>query len=161
MTATTEAGRAADRELVVTRVLDAPRALVFEAWTDPARLVRWWGPKGFTTPACEMDVRPGGGFRMSMRSPEGTDHRLRGRYREIVPPERLVFTFAWEDERGKPGHETVVTVTFADEDGRTRLTLHQAVFETAEARDSHHEGWSECLDRLGAYAASAAGRQPE
>lgn len=153
MTATTDTGRTADQELELTRILDAPRALVFAAWTDPAHLVRWWGPKGFTTPSCAMDVRPGGGFRTVMRSPEGTEHRLRGRYREVVPPERLVFTFAWEDEAGRPGHETVVTVTLTEQAGRTRLTLHQAVFESVESRASHQEGWSECLDRLAAFLA--------
>ena len=153
MTATTDSALAADRELVVTRTFDAPRALVFAAWTNPEHLVRWWGPKGFTTPSCAMEVRPGGGFRTVMRSPEGTVHRLRGRYREVVPPERLVFTFAWEDEAGRPGHETLVTVTLAEAGGKTRLTLHQAVFERVESRSSHHEGWRECLDRLAAFLA--------
>ncbi len=146
---------APERVLVLTRLFDAPRALVFRAWTRPEHLVRWWGPKGFTTPSCEMDVRPGGAFRILMRSPEGTDHRLRGVYREIVEPERLVFTWAWEDEDGNPGHETVVTVTLAEQGARTELTLHQAVFESVTARDSHRGGWTECLERLAEYLASA------
>ena len=102
-----------ERELVITRVLDAPRRLVFKAWTEPERVVRWWGPQGFTMPSCKMDVRPGGAFRFCMRSPDGADHWLQGVYREIVEPERLVLTWAWEDAEGKPGHETQVTVSFA------------------------------------------------
>ena len=149
------AARPAERELVITRVFDAPRPLVFKAWTKPEHLVRWWGPQGFTTPSCTMDVRPGGAFRLCMRSPEGTDHWLRGVYREIVEPERLVCTWAWEDAEGKPGHETLLTVSFAEHGGKTKLTLHQAVFESVTARDSHQGGWTECLDRLAEYLAEA------
>jgi uncharacterized protein YndB with AHSA1/START domain len=145
---TSTATRSAERELVITRAFDAPRALVFKVWTEPERLVRWWGPEGFTVPSCEMDLRPGGAFRFLMRSPEGNDHRLQGVYREIVEPERLVFTWAWVGANGKPGHETLVTVTFAEHGAKTKLTLHQAVFESVESRDSHEEGWTECLDRL-------------
>ncbi len=156
MAAETDAvASAPERVLVLTRVLDAPRALVFRAWTRPEHLVRWWGPKGFTAPSCQMDVRPGGAFRILMRSPEGTDHRVRGVYREIVEPERLVFTWAWEDEDGRLGHETVVTVTLAEQGAKTELTLHQAVFESVTARDSHKGGWTECLERLAEYLASA------
>jgi uncharacterized protein YndB with AHSA1/START domain len=146
---------AADRELVVTRILDAPRRLVFQAWTEPDRVARWWGPQGFTTIYCDMDVRRGGTFRASMRSPEGTVHCRRGVYCEVVEPERRVFTFAWEDAEGKPGHETVVTVTFADRDGKTELTLRQAVFETVAARNSHQRGWTSTLQRFAEYLANA------
>lgn len=143
----------AERELVITRVFDAPRPLVFKAWTEPDRLVRWWGPQGFTTPSCTMDVRPGGAFRFCMRSPEGTDHWLRGVYREIVEPERLVLTWAWEDAERKPGRETVLTVTFAEQGAKTKLTLRQAVFESVTARDAHQRGWTGSLDRLAEYLA--------
>ena len=155
MAAGGSASTAAERELVITRVFDAPRPLVFKAWTEPDRLVRWWGPQGFTTPSCTTDVRPGGAFRFCMRSPEGTDHWLRGVYREIVEPERLVFTWAWEDAEGKPGHETVLTVSFAEHGAKTKLTLHQAVFESITARDSHQGGWTSSLDRLAEYASKA------
>jgi uncharacterized protein YndB with AHSA1/START domain len=143
-------------ELAITRVFDAPRGLVFKVWTQPEHLVRWWGPRGFTTPSCRMDVRPGGPYRTCIRSPDGKEHWMRGAYREIVEPERLVFTFAWEDDAGRPGHETLVSVTFAEHDGKTKLTFRQAVFESVADRDSHQEGWSECLDRLGAYLAAGA-----
>jgi len=145
----------AERELVITRVFDAPRRLVFKAWTEPERVVHWWGPRGFTIPSCKLDVRPGGAFRFCMRSPEGTDHWLRGVYREIVEPERLVLTWAWEDAEGKPGHETLVTVNFAEHGAKTKLTLHQALFESITARDAHQDGWTSCLDRLAEYVAKA------
>jgi uncharacterized protein YndB with AHSA1/START domain len=144
----------AARELTVTRVFDAPREMVFAAWTDPAQAARWWGPQGFTTISCEMDVRPGGAYRACMRSPEGTRHCRRGVYREVVRPERLVFTFAWEDSDGNPGHEMVVTVSFAAIGSQTRLTLHQAVFETVAARDDHRRGWLSCLERFAEYLAA-------
>jgi uncharacterized protein YndB with AHSA1/START domain len=145
---------ATERELVVTRILDAPRALVFKAWTEPDRAARWWGPQGFVTLYCKMDARPGGTFRVCMRSPEGTEYWKRGVYREVVEPERLVFNFAWEDADGKPGHETVVTVTFAEHGAKTKLTLHQGVFETVAARDSHEGGWTSTLQRLADYVAN-------
>ncbi|HEY4473203.1 MAG TPA: SRPBCC domain-containing protein [Stellaceae bacterium] len=146
---------AGQRELTITRVFDAPREVVFAAWTDPKQAARWWGPQGFTTISCEMDVRVGGAYRACMRSPEGTRHCRRGVYREIVTPERLVFTYAWEDDAENLGHETVVTVTFAGlGGGKTRLTLHQAVFETMAARDSHQAGWTSCLERFADYIAA-------
>jgi uncharacterized protein YndB with AHSA1/START domain len=83
-----------------------------------------------------------------MRSPEGTGHHLRGVYREIVPPERLVFTHCWVDEQGAPGPETLVTVTLVDRDGRTEMLFHQALFVSIEARDGHEQGWTSCFERL-------------
>ena len=147
------AAKSAERELVITRVFDAPPRLVFKAWTEPERLIRWWGPQGFTMPACEMDVRPGGAFRFRMRGPDGTDHRLQGVYREIVEPERLVCTWTWVDAEGKPGHETLLTVHLAEQGGKTKLTLHQAIFESVTARDGHQDGWTSSLDRLDEYLA--------
>jgi uncharacterized protein YndB with AHSA1/START domain len=145
-----------DRKLVIKRVLDAPRSLVFAAWIDEKQAAQWWGPKGFTTITTEMDVRVGGKWRRRMRSPEGTEHHSRGFYREIVEPERLVFTFSWE-QGGVLGHgpETLVTLTFADLGGdRTELTLKQEAFETTLARDAHYHGWSGCLDRFVEYLAA-------
>ena len=154
MAATTEAAvPAAERELTITRVLDAPRSLVFKVWTQPEHVVRWLGPRGFSAPFCDIELRPGGAWRACIRSAEGVDRWMQGVYREIVVPERLVYTFAWEED-GVPGHQTLVTVTFAEQDGRTLLTFHQAAFESVESRDSHHGGWSECFDRLADYLAS-------
>ena len=156
MSANTRAGTGSgERELVITRIFAAPRQLVFKAWTEPERMMQWWSPRGFTTTSCTVDLRPGGAWRCCMRSPEGTEHTERGVYREIVEPERLVFTHAWEDADGKPGHETLVTVTFAEHGGKTTVTFHQAVFESVAARDSHQEGWGEGLDNLAAYLAKA------
>jgi len=136
------------RTLVLSRVFDAPRETLFQAWTTPRQVAAWWGPLGYVTTHCDMDIRPGGAFRVCMRSPEGVDHWKLGRYQDIVPPERIVFTFAWADACGAPGHQTLVTITFDDLGTRTRLTLRQAVFESVEWRDSHHTGWSSCLDRF-------------
>jgi uncharacterized protein YndB with AHSA1/START domain len=144
---------AVDRRLVIERVFDAPRALVFRAWTERGHLIRWWGPRGFTAPFCEMDVRPGGAYRACIRSAEGKDYWMQGVYREIAAPERLVFTFAWDDE---PDRETLVTVTFAEQDGKTKLTFEQATFATVADRDSHRDGWAEAFDDLAAYLAETA-----
>jgi uncharacterized protein YndB with AHSA1/START domain len=138
-------------DLTLSRMIDAPRPLVFGAWTDPEQIARWWGPKGFTTTRYEMDVRPGGTYRFVMRSPDGTDHRKRGVYREIVAPERIVFTFVWEEPDGRLGHELLVTVTFEAVGTKTRLTLHQTGFNSIEWRDSHVAGWTSCLERFGDY----------
>jgi uncharacterized protein YndB with AHSA1/START domain len=140
-----------DLDLIVTRLIEAPRAMVFKAWTDPTQVARWWGPKGYVTTHCEMDIREGGAYRCCMRSPEGTDHWKRGVYQEILAPERIVFTFAWEDPTGHPGHQTLITVTFEEAGAKTQLTLHQRVFDTVENRDSHRIGWTSCLERFAEY----------
>ena len=141
----------AQRELVVSRLIDAPRALVFKAWTQPEHVARWWGPQGFTTIHCDMDIRVGGKYRCAMRSPQGTEHWKVGVYREIVEPERIVFTFAWEDADGNPGPELMTTVTFEERGTKTLLTLHQSTFQTTGQRDSHGTGWTSCLERFAEY----------
>lgn len=137
--------------LEICRILDAPRVLVFKAWTSAEHLARWWGPKDFSAPSLSMDFRPGGTYRHAIRSADGTDYWMRGVYREIVEPERIVFTFAWGEDAPEP--ETLVTVTFEEHDGKTRLTFRQEPFATIEERDSHASGWGECLDRLEACLA--------
>ena len=156
MTARTSPGKpSAQPQLVITRILDAPRRLVFKAWTEPQHLVHWSCPHGFTLTHCEGDLRPGGAWRSCMRSTDGRDLWLGGVYREIVEPERLAFTHAWDDENGQPGHETLVTVTLADHGDRTELTFRQAFFESVEQRDGHQGGWTECFERLAAHLATA------
>jgi uncharacterized protein YndB with AHSA1/START domain len=155
MSAAQEADSATKPELIISRVFDAPLALVFKAWTQPDKAARWWGPQGFVTLSCAMDVRPGGALRISARSPEGTIHTKRGVYREVAEPNRLVFTYAWEDDQGVPGHEMLVTVSFAEHGTGTKLTLHQTMFESVEARDSHNLGWTSCMQRFANYLASA------
>jgi uncharacterized protein YndB with AHSA1/START domain len=146
------AAEASDKELIVTRVFDAPRALVFEAWTTREHLAHWWGPKGYTLPFCELDFRPGGKFRLCMRSPEGGDFWVRGVFREIVVPDRIVWIASRED---KPGWERLMTTTFEDEGGKTRLTVRQGPFKTVAERDGAVIGWSESLERLAIHVAGS------
>ena len=138
-------------ELVITRIFDAPRPLVFKLWTEPEHLMRWWGPRGFTPISGRMDVRQGGRWSRLMRSPDGSVIRKHGVYRELVAPERLVLTYITDDAAGNPGPETLVTVTFADHDGKTRLTLHQTGFQSVAERDDHRRGWTSALDGFAAY----------
>ncbi len=138
----------ADRTLTITRVFDAPRELVFKAWTDKQHAMMWWGPKHHPATQVDMDVKPGGRWRHCLKSVEtGKDLWHGGSFREVVPPERLVFTFAWE-ESGERGLETLVTVTFEDLGGKTRMTMHQTPFQSLGERDGHGEGWSSAFDRL-------------
>jgi uncharacterized protein YndB with AHSA1/START domain len=131
-------------DLEITRVFDAPRELVFAAWTQPDHLASWFGPQGFTCSAVTVDARPGGRWRACIRSPEGEDHWMHGVYREVSAPERLAFTFAWEAQE----QETLVTIGFADLDGKTEVTFTQTGFPTAAERDGHHEGWTSAFDEL-------------
>ena len=135
-------------KITLTRVFAAPRSLVYEAWTTPEHLRNWCAPQGFTIPESRGDLRPGGAWWCCMVAPDGIRHPLGGEYREVVPNERLVFTHCWEDENGNPGHETLVTVRFADEDEGTRVTLEQEGFDSPESREGHLGGWTQCLDRL-------------
>lgn len=161
-----------ERDFVISRVFDAPRALVFQAWTDPGWMAQWWGPRGFANPVCEIDARPGGTWRIVMRGPDGSEHPARGVYREVVQPERLVWTIShaelsdeWHDmvdpgrdrSKGKPALEAETLVTFEDLGGKTRVTVRMR-FESAGVRDSlvkigMNEGWSQSLERLEALLA--------
>jgi len=146
----------ADRVLVITRIFDAPRELVFKAWTSPDHLVHWMGPRGFKSTVLGSDLRPGGAYRIHMIGPEGDDHWTQGVFREIVEPERLVMAGSWADAQGNPtSPETLLTLTFDEHEGKkTRLTLHQALFESVTARDSHQGGWNSALDCLAEYLAA-------
>jgi uncharacterized protein YndB with AHSA1/START domain len=139
-------------DLTITRMFDAPRELVFEVWTDPNHLAKWFGPTGFTAPSCTVNLVEGGRWRICIRDRESDFERWSsGVYHEIRRPERLVFSFAWEEPKGAPGHDTLVTVTFADRDGKTEMTFHQEIFETIADRDGHVDGWRACFDDLTAY----------
>jgi uncharacterized protein YndB with AHSA1/START domain len=150
-TSTTE--NAMERELVITRVFDAPRELVFRAWTDPKHMARWWGPKHFTNRVEQMDVRPGGAWRIIMCAPDGAEHPSQGVYREILPPERLVFTNTAVDKDGKVIIDGFTTVTFADQNGKTKLTLETRgvakVDYAANYLKGMEAGWTQSLERLG------------
>jgi uncharacterized protein YndB with AHSA1/START domain len=144
-----------ERQLVITRVFDAPRALVFKAWTQPEHLARWWGPRGYSLPSCQIDLRPGGAYRFQMRSPGGDIHWWHGVVREIVEPERIVWTCSVNNADGTAiSAETLLTVTLAEYAGKTKLTLHQAIFESVAVRDAHSNGWNDALDRLAEHLAS-------
>jgi uncharacterized protein YndB with AHSA1/START domain len=148
-----------DREFVFTRVFDAPRSLVFKAWTDSRRLAQWWGPSGFTNPVCALDVRPGGAIRIDMRGPDGTVYPMTGVYREIVEPERLVFTSAALDDKGNPLFEVLNTVTFAEHGGKTTQMVRARIVTTtagaAQYLEGMEEGWTQSLERLDAHVAKA------
>ncbi len=137
-----------DFELTITRRYDAPRDLVFKAWTDPVHLAQWWACDGFTISHCAADARPGGSWRICMVAPDGKELWHGGIYREVVEPERLVFTWNWEDPEKEPKHETVATVLFAERLGKTELTVHHETFESRETRDEHQGGWNEALESL-------------
>jgi uncharacterized protein YndB with AHSA1/START domain len=147
----------ADREVVITRVIDVPRELVFDAWIDPEHIGEWWGPRGFTITTHEMDVRPGGVWRFMMHGPDGVDYPNRIEYLEIVRPERLVFDHGGEVKDESEFH---VTVTFEEESGKTRLTM-RSLFATAAEREKvvreygAIEGGNQTIDRLVEYLASA------
>lgn len=164
MAAGTDTQAADAPKLTVSRLIDAPPELVFKAWTSAEHAVHWWGPKGFTIESCRLDARPGGLYRVAMRSPEGTLRTKRGVYQEIVPPKRLVFTYAWEDAAGNPGHEMRITVTFeprGEPSGtQTLLSLHQTGFENAAERDSHGTGWTSCFERFAEFAAAMSASAP-
>jgi len=138
-----------ERELAITRIFEAPRAMVFRAWTDPEQMGRWAAPHGFTRGEASSDVRAGGAYRACIRSPEGQDHWVHGEYREIVKPERLVMTHGWLDEQGRPGHMTLITVTF-EELGPRRTQMHflQTGFDSVASRDGHHGGWTSSFEQL-------------
>lgn len=144
-----------DRVLLFTRVFNAPRRLVFRAWTDPKQVVQWFGPEGFSVAFLEMDVRPGGAWRKCMRSPEGVDYWRSGNYLEVVEPERLVFTYISDDPHSAPDHETVVTIILEDLGAKTFMTFRQQEFESVAARDSHQSGWTSCMERFAAYLEQA------
>lgn len=144
-------------QITITRTFDAPRELVWQAWTDPEQLARWWGPHGFTAPRCQWDAEPGKAILVHMRGPEGSpfdfDMPMGGRFEEVHAPDRLVFvTTAMPDEAGHPQLEVRHTVTFAEEHGGTRITMQAMVIRSgpgaAGAIDGMAQGWSESLEKL-------------
>jgi uncharacterized protein YndB with AHSA1/START domain len=152
------ATRASEREMVVTRVLDAPRELVWEAWTDPVHISAWWGPEGFTTTTEVMDVRPGGRWVHVMHGPDGTDYPNLTVFHEVVKPERVVYTNSGGEEDG-PEAQFRATVTFDEMGPRTRITM-RAEFASAPSRDfvvkhfGAYEGAHQTLNRLARFLAT-------
>jgi len=146
------AGDGLGLEFIFTREFDAPRERVFQAWTNPKPLAQWWGPKGFTNPVCEWDVRPGGKIYDIMRAPDGTDYPMGGEFREIVAPERLVFVCGALDENGQLLFEFLHEATFVESNGKTKLTLRSRVIRTTPGAGRYiggfETGMSMSLDRL-------------
>lgn len=148
------------RDLIITRVFDAPRELVWKAWTEPEHFKRWWGPKNFTAPVCKIDLRVGGRYLNCMRSTEGQEFWGTGTYREIVTPERLVYTDSFADEKGNivpASHyglagdwplELEVTVTFEEHQGKTTMTLRHVGLPSGQMSDLTQGGWNESFDKL-------------
>ncbi|HEY3251392.1 MAG TPA: SRPBCC domain-containing protein [Ignavibacteria bacterium] len=147
-------------ELVITRIFDAPRELVWKAWTEPEHFKRWWGPKNFTAPSSKMDLRAGGKYLHCMRSPDGKDFWSTGVYREIVKPEKIVYTDSFADEKGNAvpaSHygmpedfptEMVVTVTFEELEGKTKMTLVHSGMPKGEMCEMASGGWNQSFDKL-------------
>jgi uncharacterized protein YndB with AHSA1/START domain len=139
-------------DVTTTRVFDAPLEAVWNAWTDPEQVSQWWGPRGFTAPVVELDVRPGGEVRIDMQGTDGSVYPNRGVFNDVSEPDRLVMTLRLVNDKGEPLIEALNTVTFADEDGKTRVTLEfefvHVAPEAAEASAGAEEGWNESLDRL-------------
>ena len=146
-----------DREVVATRVVDAPRRLVWEVWTSPEHLPHWLlGPEGWTMPVCEIDLRPGGAWRFGWRGADGAGMEMRGVYRDVTPPERLIHTESW----GGEWPETLNTLLLTQEDGKTTMTC-TALYPSREAREAAlgtgmKDGWSASYDRLDAYLRTLA-----
>jgi uncharacterized protein YndB with AHSA1/START domain len=142
----------AERTVTITRLLDAPRELVFRLWTDPKHMAQWWGPHGFTNPRCELDVRPGGAIRIDMQGPNGVVYPMTGTFREIMPPRRLVFEAVAEDNAGNALLRSLTVVTLADEGGKTRLTVHADAIGLSplapQMLGGMEAGWTQSLEKL-------------
>jgi len=148
------------QEIIISRIFDAPRELVWKAWTDPEHFKRWWGPKDYTCPFCQMDLRVGGKYLNCMRSPEGQDFWSTGVYREIVPLERIVYTDSFADAEGNAVPAThygmsadfplemLVTVTLEDYQGKTKMTLRHIGVPAGQMKELTGAGWNESFDKL-------------
>ena len=142
-----------DREIVSTRIFDAPRELVFKAMTDPKAIPRWWGRSVYSTTVDKMDVKPGGAWRYRQKAPDGNEYAFRGEYREVVPPERLVYTFEFE---GMPGHIAVETITYEPLPGNKTKLIDHMLFDSVQDRDGMlqsgmEEGANESMNQLDEY----------
>jgi len=164
-TKTNPATKSVEQELIITRIFDAPRELVWKAWTDPERVKRWWGPKNFTAPVSKIDLRVGGTYLNCMRSPEGKDYWSTGVYREIVEPSLLVCTDSFADEKGKvvpASHygmegdwplELRISVTFEETGDKTTMTLRHEGIPAGQMSELTETGWNESFDKLAEYLA--------
>lgn len=164
------ATKTCEDEILITRLLDAPREFAWRAWTEPDLIKMWWGPKNFTCPSCTVDLRVGKTYLFCMRSPEGKDFWSTGVYREVVRPEKIVCTDNFADEKGtivpasyygmSPDFtgELILTVTFGEQAGRTLLTLRHAGIPAGKMNDLTRAGWNESLDKFAAVLGVAVFR---
>jgi uncharacterized protein YndB with AHSA1/START domain len=152
MSATAKAKSYGEASVTLTRVFDAPRALVWKAWTDPKMMAQWFGPRGFTNPVCELDVRVGGSLRIVMRGPDGNDYPMKGEFRVVSEPELLVFTNIAIDSEGRHLLEGETTVTFTEKGGKTTLTLETyavgLVPIAPQMLAGMEAGWTQSIDKL-------------
>lgn len=145
----THPARPEDDELRIVREFDAPRALVFRAWTDPQLLPTWFCPEGCDLPFHRFDPRVGGSYRVCLRGRDsGTQWWMQGEFRDILPIERIVLTHVWDDVARRPGEDSVITVQLDDLGARTRMHFHQQRFVSLFERDDHRGGWNSCFNRL-------------
>jgi uncharacterized protein YndB with AHSA1/START domain len=144
-----------ERTLVITRMFDAPRELVFRLWSDPEHLVHWMGPREYPAMKVDNDFCVGGKWRIGLQAVDGDEDLWQsGVYREIDPPRKLAFTFAWEGNKGgTPPNETFVTIELEDMGGKTRMTFKQFLFDTTSNRNGHNYGWNSSFDRFDLYLA--------
>lgn len=149
----------ADTSLALTRSFDAAAGAVFQAWIDPAQVARWIGPRSVKATVEKMEARIGGAYRIVMHEASGATHTVEGIYREIAPAKRLVFTWAWLDEAGKRGHESLVTIELRSLGKKTEMTLRHERFDSKESRDRHDHGWSGSFDKLAEVLAGKPGRR--
>jgi uncharacterized protein YndB with AHSA1/START domain len=134
--------------LQIKRFIKAAPDRVYAAWSDPVQLKEWWGPEGVRTRSLVADVRVGGKFRWDLTSPQGEEMSAFGEYRELIPGEKIVFTWKWDDDENWTTHNSIVTVELFDRDGGTDLFFKHEQLPSEESRDRHNEGWNSILDRL-------------
>jgi uncharacterized protein YndB with AHSA1/START domain len=144
-----ETARDSATTLTLTRRIAARREDVFAAWTDPEIFKRWWAPEGTTMTSLELDARVGGTYRIGLRQSDGEQLYVAGKFVEIERPVRIVYTWAWDEDEG-PGHESLVTIEFAEHDRQTDVTLTHSRLATEQSRDNHRQGWTGILDNLAA-----------
>ncbi|MGH2992420.1 MAG: SRPBCC family protein [Solirubrobacterales bacterium] len=141
------AARSGELTLEMKRVLPAAPSVVFATFSDPNELAKWWGPEGFTTPSLEFDPRVGGTYRIEMQPPQGDAFYLTGEFRDVDPPARLAYTFAWEDP-DPDDVENLVRLSFRDLGGSTEVAFAQGPFKTEARRGLHRDGWTDSFDKL-------------
>ena len=162
MTAAAKTASFGQGSVTLTRIFDAPRSLVWKAWTDPKMMAQWFGPRGFTNPVCELDVRVGGSLRVVMRGPDGNEYPMKGEFREVTPPERLVFTNIATDQDGKHLLEGETTVILSESNGKTTLTLQTHAIGLVpialQMLAGMETGWNQSIDKLAELFLRSAAR---